>query len=241
MNTPTKALPANDYLRVMRNLEREYPMDAKVIAAYVEYLGDGICRLAAQDAALSAPQAGGECPRCNGVGYVTDGFDGQGDEQCDACDGTGKAAPPSAPPDGEADLVSACLDLRELVEGKRGHRWADHGLRLKDTVEWVRFYNIVSRLTRSAGPQGEVGRVRCIGGVYDVEWTAHNMATIPHGASLYTHPATRETGVDAAIRVNEVYPCRCATPEQRRLCMDKHRCSVCEAQAALAPPAPEGK
>lgn len=51
---------------------------------------------------------------------------------------------PSPAPQGGGEAI--CEALVNLVEGHPVHRWAADGVRLKDTPEWVAFYNLVRRL-----------------------------------------------------------------------------------------------
>ena len=65
-------------------------------------------------------------------------------------------APAPSPDVAQSDLMQSVLGLRRIVEeidGAMNHgTWRDdHGNRLKDTPEWVQFYNVLAALARKGG------------------------------------------------------------------------------------------
>lgn len=53
----------------------------------------------------------------------------------------------------QAEVLAACYRLKELVEGVGCERWQNaNGFRLKDTQQWVEFYNVVTRMQRLEYP-----------------------------------------------------------------------------------------
>lgn len=53
----------------------------------------------------------------------------------------------------QAEVLAACYRLKELVEGVGCERWQNaNGFRLKDTQQWVEFYNVVNRMQRLEYP-----------------------------------------------------------------------------------------
>lgn len=53
----------------------------------------------------------------------------------------------------QAEVLSACYRLKDLVEGVGCERWQNaNGFRLKDTQQWVEFYNVVTRMQRLEYP-----------------------------------------------------------------------------------------
>jgi hypothetical protein len=213
MNTPTKALPANDVLEtVARYCGKKSSM--------YRYIAQDLEALAAQDAALSAPQAGGECTqrhRCDCLGACKYGRGGHG------------AAPPSAPAVLDRPARVAGRDFaagqpeQQVIGRAQAHYDAQHQQPsapadgevedvLRGLENWARLNSdettreflreaaaLIRRLTRSAGPQGEVAkptiRLVIIGKPGDMQairqW--ENIGELPPGEYfLYTHPATRE-------------------------------------------------
>jgi hypothetical protein len=303
MNTPTKALPA---------LPNPAHVDVEIVGEvgdYKFYTAEQMreyatAALAAQDAALSAPQAGGEvvelaCPACGHVGkdFVTNRIGSDDWEvfcpmcDCPDCDELPRviellirereeAAPPSAPQAGGHSCGNCAGIAPETCVFNPPSAPADGEAELR---EWLRANmpggtvignpdwwadRIIRRLTRSAGPQGEVAHREFLGQLVRMEWGAwareqpnpkpswllpwaelseperevdrrigeriYNMAM----DALYTHPATRETGVDALRKSLQgalvLFGHRCAHDSTLAIWREN-------AEAALSPPAPEGK
>jgi hypothetical protein len=61
------------------------------------------------------------------------------------------------------DLLAACDQLIELVEGVRAPSWRAHGKRLSDSPEWIAFFMAFDRLSRrsraKSQPSGNPGKV----------------------------------------------------------------------------------
>ena len=53
----------------------------------------------------------------------------------------------------QAEVLAACYRLKDLIEGAGCERWQNaNGFRLKDTQQWVEFYNVVNRMQRLEYP-----------------------------------------------------------------------------------------
>jgi hypothetical protein len=167
MNTPTKALPA-----IIAEMRDELDHSRFVVEVSVEAFGSWLTRLealAAQDAALSAPRAGGFLT-AEGEVYREVEVEPEIRHEFTSCDANGK---PSAPADGEAEAIAVYLD--RLAQNYYGH---------DPSHECAKAAALIRRLTRSAGPQGEAV---CVDGwkLEEAEWGRGDLRiTAPDGGSL---------------------------------------------------------
>jgi hypothetical protein len=273
MNNPTKALPAiaraiksADLYGVLQDVQNGITAPGHASMAnhairLIDKARDELQSLAAQDAAPTKglPDIGvGVDVTAEGAHVTVAWWEG---EVGSIIYSEFHSAPeqPSVPADGETEaLLNAAL----------GEAFAD------DPANAVRAHTAVTplirRLTRSAGPQGEVRweRRHKLGNWHEVsrelyEAAQHNpvLTRDYEFRALYTHPATRETGVDAVSvprrfleqvygmaregcessmaayrwceRIDEVFHAGQAD--------DDYAAHEKPLPAALAPPAPEGK